>query len=303
MRKGLKEAAKRARWAALYLLLRAILLILNVARERAARWFAKYLAAALFYLLRRERRKTIKHLKQAFPHWDEKEIKRAAKRVFVNLALNAVEFVMAVNGREDIFKRVEVHNLKIMKDLVEKGGGFIGVSAHLGNWELMAAYFARMGYPLMAVVAEAKDRRINGLVKKFREKAGLQLVHKDTAFLPIAGEIRRGKFLAFLVDQDSNYDGVFVDFFGRPAFTPKGPAILARRVRRPVVPVFIVREKDGNNHIYVEDPIFPRMDRYWKDDVYEMTKRYTQKVEEYIRKYPDQWVWMHKRWKTSPRDL
>jgi KDO2-lipid IV(A) lauroyltransferase len=179
--------------------------------------------------------------------------------------------------------------------------GVLAVTGHVGNWELLAAVFAARGYPLAVVARHVNGEPLDELISRFRVRAGVGVIHRDHtgALRQIIGALRAGNIVALLADQDTRGPGVFVSFFGRPAHTSPGPAIIALRTHAPVVAVFIERRRYGH-HVRIE-PLYgfdPAPGR--RPSVEELTARITAAIEEQIRRSPGEWVWWHRRWRRKP---
>ena len=186
-------------------------------------------------------------------------------------------------------------------DQLAGGRGGIFVTGHCGNWELMAAYAARK-YPLSVVVRPLYDPRIDRLLNAHRERFGYHPIPRDRpmAVRDMLRVFRRNELLGILIDQDTKVRGVFVPFFGHLAHTPSGLAAIAYQVAMDANVAFMHRRAEGGHTLVISKPI-PRPQTGDRDaDILNYTAILTRELEDYIRQYPDEWVWMHRRWKKRP---
>lgn len=270
--------------------------------------FARFAGKAAFYLVGRQRKKVLNNLRIAWKN--EKtgaELEAIARQVFENLALTAVDTIRfpSLTGKnlgewvvyDDEFTRVN--------RILAKGKGLVILASHIGNWELLAAAFGLMGYGGGAVVGKRiYYEKYNQIITGLRACVNIRTLYRDESPKEMLRVLKNNQILGVLADQDvQSVEGIFVDFFGRPAYTPTAPVKLAMAAQTVMVPVFMIRE--GNRYrLIVEEPIEPQAVKGSKDEaVREYTERWSAVVERYIRKYPEQWVWMHDRWKTTPEEM
>lgn len=184
--------------------------------------------------------------------------------------------------------------------LLDRGKGLIGVGGHFGNWEVMGAACAGLGIPVGYIVKRIHDPWLDEAVNGGRRSHGVDILFTRDAGRGVLRFFRQGKLVAFLSDQDARSQGVFVPFFGHPASTPRGAAVYALRLGVPLMFVSCLRLAGGFYEVeFVEVPL----DEGWTfcdDHVAALTARYTALLEERIRRTPEQWFWMHRRWKSTP---
>jgi KDO2-lipid IV(A) lauroyltransferase len=175
------------------------------------------------------------------------------------------------------------------------------LTAHLGNWEILCASHRLTTYGLSVVVRPLDATWLNGVAVRLRRRTGVEVIDKRGALRPVLAALRRGRLVGILMDQNaSRREGVFVDFFGRPASTSRSIALLAVRTGAPIVPIFTYRDANGDHRVVIR----PALDAPSAPDadaaVVEMTARCTAEVERAIRESPEQWLWSHDRWRTRP---
>lgn len=267
-------------------------------------WFGSILGKLAFRCLRKEREKTLKHLRQSFgEEKSEEEILTIASSSFQNLGKSFFELLnLKKIKRKGIDKLVTAEGIENLEAGLDNGKGVIWLTGHIGNWELMAAYVSAKGYPLSVIASSVYDHRLNHLLLKFRSDHHTKTILRGdrSAGKQILRCLRNNEVLGILIDQDIDADGVFVDFFGRLAYTPKGAASLALRMGAVVVPGFIIRQENGKHRITILKPVELSVTGDNEKDVFQNTCKFTKIIEDYVRKYPDQWVWMHRRWKRQP---
>ena len=257
------------------------------------------LGTAAHALLATPRRLAVAHMGLAFPELDLATRRRLVRETFRHAGQAFAELSLF----ETILRRpdyVRLEGVEALDTALARGRGAIAVTGHVGNWELLAAWAAAIGYPITVVVRRVNDLRFHSLIVRFRAAAGVEvLVRDDPRFVAAVGDaLRRNRVVAMLIDQDTRGAGVFVPFFGRPAHTPPGAALLALRARVPVVTVFIERRPESG-HLVRVSPVPAELPR-GREGVRELTARLTAAIEAQIRRSPAEWVWWHERWRKQP---
>ncbi len=231
----------------------------------------------------------------------EKEIRRIIKGVYRNLGQTMVEF-MRIPGlsREDVLEIMTPEVTNRLDEYLNTGKGIVLVGSHFGNWELMAAAGALTGYKISAVARPIDDPHVDKIVREIRESSGLELVGRRSSALAIVRRLKKNEIVGILADQNTRKQNVFVDFFGIKAATTPGPALLTLRTGALLVPAFMVREGIGKHRLIVENPINVVRTGNQEVDVVTTTQKCVDILEKYVRKYPSQWFWVHRRWRTRP---
>ncbi|MDF2566394.1 MAG: lipid biosynthesis acyltransferase, partial [Massilibacillus sp.] len=138
------------------------------------------------------------------------------------------------------------------------------------------------------------------LLNEYREMVGVEVFSRGTTeLIGAAKALKKGKSLGFLADQDAGPSGAFIDFLGKPASTPLGPAVFAKRFKSPVVPCFIIRQSDGKHKVLIHEPLYYQDNGNEEQDLYDFTVKLTRIIENTIKEYPTQWLWFQKRWNTT----
>ncbi len=258
-----------------------------------------------YHLLRRTRALALTHLALAFPEKPEAERRAIARRMFVHLARSAIEITSIRHWNDQLLDYLRERDPALLRAAVAKGKGVVFVTGHLGNWELMARLVARVGAPVSAVAKRGGDARLMELIEDWRAEGGVTTLWREdpSTARALLRVFKEGHVLGILVDQDTKVQGVWVPFFGRPAYTPRAPADLALRTGAPVLVGTSHRRGpnpgDGLLFEVTEVPYDPRpADR--EAEVLRITAACQAVMEEAIRRHPADWVWMHERWKTAP---
>lgn len=262
----------------------------------AALGLGRALGAAAHAVLGTPRRLALAHVAHAFPELDATAHRRLVRATFRHAGQSYAELAVTPKLLRDA-EYVRIDRLDVMQDALAAGGGCLAITGHVGNWELLAARIATLGLPLTVVARKVNDERFDALIRRFRGGAGMEiLLRDDPQFLGAVREaLARNHIVALLIDQDSRGGGVFVPFFGRPAHTPPGAAVLALRTKAPVVTVFIRRRAEGGHVI-----TFERFAVEGRSKVVDLTARFTAAIEAAIRRSPSEWVWWHERWRRRP---
>ena len=253
-----------------------------------------------FYILKKERKKAFENLDAAFGNTKSKAEKRSiAKKVFENLGKDLIEVISIQKfGRDNINRYISCRNIDILRRFVREKKGAIILSAHFGNWELLAHYLSMQGLPMNVIARRVRMGRLEAFLAGIRKKNNINVIYRDASAKEIVDLLRDGEFVGIMPDQDmDSVSGVFVDFFGKSAWTPSGPAVLNLLTGASIVPCFIVRKAFGHEAV-IGNPIETVKTLDKRKDIMENTQRYTRVIEDYIRKYPEHWVWFHDRWKT-----
>lgn len=258
----------------------------------------------IFYCVPVRKKLTIKHLNNSFPEKSEREIAAIARGVYQNLALISLEHLCLPGlSKEELLKIISFENEELMQRAFSRKKGIIFVGGHFGNWEFMGGAVSLKGYPLTYVVAEIENPFVDHMVNDYRRKTGTEILSKGVSVRRILKTLRNNGSMAMLMDQDAGRNGIFVDFFGMPCSTPKGPALFALKTGAPIIFAASIRQKDGSIKVILEEIDIDHSKGTSEENVLDVMQRSTARLEYYIRKYPDHWFWMHRRWKTSPQDI
>jgi Kdo2-lipid IVA lauroyltransferase/acyltransferase len=265
-------------------------------------------------LARGERAKALRSLSLAFPMMSEDDKQELLRRVFSHAGRMVGELVCYRQlDADSSWVHFDVEQRRILDAALARRKGVIFISAHLGNWELLARHISLLGYPCQTIAREASDARTTKMIEGMRESAHLKSIWRGSysAAKDMLKALRRGEILGLLIDQDTKVQSVFVPFFGTLAKTPRGAADLVLKTGAVPLMGFAIRMPHGKYKIFLEEiagenwlkPVrtsentSPRQDT---EPAAVLTALMTQKIEDKIRAFPEQWMWMHERWKSRP---
>jgi KDO2-lipid IV(A) lauroyltransferase len=260
---------------------------------------------ALGLLDRPHRRIVQRNLAFAYPDMDESQRRRLEGRVFRNYGMSLFElFQMGFMRPEDVARRMRFYGIENFREALLRRRGVIAVSAHLGSWELgMQALPCVFGTHLTAVAKKFKSNFVENWIHSVRTRFGNAILYKKDSLADMTQILRSGGILAILIDMARRKDGVDVQFYGRKATATPAVAMLALRCRAAVLPTFSLREPDGRIGIHAEPEIEMRRTRNLRADLVTNTQRITDVVEGMVRRYPEQWFWLMRRWKEHYPEL
>ncbi|MHB8543392.1 MAG: lysophospholipid acyltransferase family protein [Leptospirales bacterium] len=258
-------------------------------------------------LLTSKSRLTRTNLEQAFPELaGTEEIRNLEREVFRHFGKVGAEFLrFPVLSDEWMREHVSVDGLHHMNDLLKQGRGVLAFSAHFGNWELALKRIAlETPTPIHVVIRRIKDTNVHSFIKTYRERYGKAVsILQDHGAVSILKILRKNGIIVGVLDQNSSVtEGVFSPFFGRPASTYSSLSRIAIKYGIPLLPVFDARVSAENHHVRLGPPLaIPDLPE--SDAIQHLTDQATARIEEAVRQYPEQWIWMHNRWKTvAPKD-
>jgi KDO2-lipid IV(A) lauroyltransferase len=205
---------------------------------------------------------------------------------------------------EAVDDKITIEGVEHLDAAMARGKGVVAVTAHFGNFALMMLALARRGYAASSIIRPARDEKLSEYLHKKREEVGLGTVFaipRKECISNSLKELRDGKLLFIPIDQNfGSGGGVYVDFFGQKAATATGPAVFAMRTGAMILPMFILREENDRHRIVIEPPVALKERDDEKEAITATMAKITSLIEAYIRRYPHEWAWMHRRWKSRP---
>jgi KDO2-lipid IV(A) lauroyltransferase len=254
-------------------------------------------------MLPRDRRRAIDNLAIAFPQAPEVIRAAMARAMFRNLGRNAFDFLNLEGATaEDLDTLVErVEGMEYFQRAFGLGRGVIVITGHIGCWELLPPYFASRGYPASVVARRMKVDRLNDRLVQIRASCGVTTIDRNARPRRMVEVLRRGEVLGILIDQHTSVPGMYVPFFGRPAFTPTAVAKLSMMTGAPVLPMAVFLGARARHTIHVLPALRSSEFSERADAIRDLTERASLAVEELIRIDPKQWVWFHHRWRDRER--
>jgi KDO2-lipid IV(A) lauroyltransferase len=281
-----------------YLLVRSLLAVVRVAPDAVVRAMGTSLGLVFYTVDRAHRRIAERNLTTAFPSRPREErtaIARAAFEHFGRLLLELLKF--STLSADQMLARVDVDGEDRSRAAYAQGKGVLFVTGHFGFWELQALVHGLRVEPI-AVLARALDNpRLNDLLEQIRARTGNSVIYRRGTIRRVMRTLQSGRGVAILIDQHiMSRDAIYVDFFSRPAATTSAVAALALRTGAPVVPVFALPLPGGRYRLIYEHPVEPPAADA-PDAIREFTQRCTDVLEMYVRRNPELWLWMHRRWR------
>jgi KDO2-lipid IV(A) lauroyltransferase len=250
----------------------------------------------LTYFIGIRRKIVTENLQAAFPSMPPEAIRETSRKVFRHLGCVATSIAgLPTLSKSALNSWIFVENGEVLDAAIAEGKGCIMVSGHIGNWEIGGCMASVGGTPTSYVVTSQRNKLIEAKLNRYREACGIEIIQRRVAARGVLSALRHGRLVAILIDQDAHEDGAFVPFFGRPASTPRGPAVFHLRTGAPLIFGYATRLPGERFLLHYE-----RIDTTGITDTDELTALLTQKLEAAIRIRPEQWFWMHRRWKTAP---
>ncbi|MCX5711902.1 MAG: lysophospholipid acyltransferase family protein [Candidatus Omnitrophica bacterium] len=266
--------------------------------------FARSVAWLAYKFVGKQRKIAFDSLTMAFEQ--EKpaaELRQIAKDCFVNIAKGAVELMFLMERPRALKAQVDFVNKENLEKALAAGKGVILVSAHFGNFPLMMAKLSLEGYKTAGIMRQMRDERAEKFFLEKRNNMGIQTIYsqpRKTCVEESIRALRTNSILFIPIDQNFGTAGVFVKFFGVQAATATGPVVLAQRTQASILPCFIVRQPDDRHKIFFEPPLILLEGKDERDTILINIQCLTDIIEAYIRKYPAEWGWVHRRWKSKP---
>ena len=262
-------------------------------------WSGGMLGAIAFYVLPRERKRALQHLTLVFHEKGDVWVRRTARRCFMHLGKALLELMLM--NKERLARFVNIQGEEKLQNAIARGRGVVFVTGHIGNWELLAGAVA-LSYPASVVAAPIEPEEVNDMIVGLRAGMAVRTILRGRpgASRELVRVFKENRILGILIDQDTDVESVFVDFMGRPAWTPTAAASMALRFGAPLLFGYIRRGENNRHTITVEGPLELMRTGDDEKDIIANTAMLTKKIESCILENPEQWVWMHRRWRRQP---
>ena len=280
-------------------LLRVVAFIGRRIPLRVGRFIGSTLGELGTLFARRDRRRVLSNLAIAFPEWTDAQRLKTFHAMARHLGMLLFEIVWLPNlNKANLHETTITEGTEPIAKAVAEGRSFVAITGHVGNWEWLS-YVIGLIVPLTALQRERAEPGLNDFIRELRLNAGVQTIDRGSAksAREMLQALRKPGLLGFLIDQSLRAESAKVPFFGHPALTPIGPVKLAVRSGVPLLPLFDERLPDGRHRVRFLEPIETKPD----DDPIELTARLTKIIEDQIRRAPEQWVWIHDRWRDRPK--
>jgi KDO2-lipid IV(A) lauroyltransferase len=268
--------------------------------------FSRFMGYLGFWAVPKYRKITLNNLSESFKEKTPSEIRKIAIESYCEITWGAVEIIKLAldkNVHQKLRDLVDIEGAEYLDNELKKGKGLICISAHFGNFTIMTTRLTLQGYPFNLVMRFADDEAVAEMWKDVMRNVGIKAISarpRRKAVVESLRWLRENKPLCLHSDQNKT-NGVYVDLFGRPAGTVEGPARLHLRTGAPIVCGFIVREDLHHHKIIITPPLDIKLTGDDEKDIFNITQAFTKVIEKFVRKYPQQWWWMHDRWKGARR--
>ncbi|MDD5506662.1 MAG: lysophospholipid acyltransferase family protein [Candidatus Omnitrophica bacterium] len=266
--------------------------------------FARDIASLAYIFAAKQKKIALESLDIAFgQEKSRQEIERIAKDCFIFIAKGAVELMFFFDKPHMLKGKVAIEGRNNLDAALARGRGVILVSAHFGNFPLLLGRLAVEGYKTCGIMRPMHDARVERIFFKKREKYGVRTIYsqpRNECVNNTIAALRNNELIFIPIDQNFGTGGVFVNFFGRQAATATGPVVLAQRTKAALIPCFILRQPEDRHKIIFEPELELKEGKDPRDTVLINIQRLTDIIEAYIRKYPAEWGWIHRRWKSKP---
>ncbi|MFH1846377.1 MAG: lysophospholipid acyltransferase family protein [Candidatus Omnitrophota bacterium] len=285
----------------IYYWARIALFLIGVVPRKIALAIADFLGRIAFKMLNKHRNKAMENLSEVL-HCGEDRSAKIARGVFINMAKNGIDWIRSLSLKWGFVNKIvtEVSGLDRLDKALESGNGAILMASHFGNWELMSIYLTLRGYNGAIIARRIYFHKYDKILNQMRTRFGVKVIYRDESPKKILNVLKNGQILGMLADQDvDSVSGVFVDFFNRPAYTPSAPVKIAMKTGALLVPAFMIRKKDDTYKLIIEEPIDAGSSDGSAEEIIKYTQAWTAVLEKYVKEYPEQWVWIHDRWKTK----
>ncbi len=264
-------------------------------------FLGKILGNLYYLLIKKQRERAVAQMMPAL-QISEAEARKLVRKSFVNLARNVLDIFYMPNLNEKNFSNyIKIDHLERMKDALAEGHGVVVLTGHIGTWEWLSAAFTLNGLPVTAIAKLQPNQEYSRVLDDLRATINVEIFNRGTSELLSAGRaLKKGKILGFLADQDGGPGGAFINFLGKIASTPMGPAVFSKKFHSPVLPAFIIRQEDGRHLVKIFEVMHFEDTGNTDEDLFRFTEKMTRILEQVIRENPTQWLWFQKRWNTPP---
>ena len=246
-----------------------------------------------YYLLSLRKKDSLKNIATAFPEKSDSEQNMILKKTYSFFAKSFMQFLSLPKSYRYI--DIEVEGQELLDGALEKGHGIILATGHFGKWEIMSAWLGYSGYPCVAVAQRQKNRGADIFFREFRANSGMGMIYRKSSLKNMYRILKENKILILGSDQDAKQRGVFVNFFNKPASTPKGVARFHLQTGSDIFFISCYVEQNGKHKLQIQ-PVVPE----GESTVKSITQAFTTLLEKKVREFPEQYFWFHRRWKTMP---
>lgn len=298
-----KKIRRKIRYSLVYRFVQFFIFLSNILPRVAWLKFSGVLGRIAYMFAGKTRKLVVAHLKYAYGNEkSDQELRSLGWKVFELLGKNTGEMLRATRVKDlaGLEEFLTTSGLENYEKAIKKGKGVIFLTCHLGAFDLQVSNMALRGLNPNIIGTPLKDERLNELLWDYRNKYGAIAIERGKETFRLIKVLKSGGSVALLIDQDTKVKSRFVNFFGKPAATPVGATVLAMKTGAAVVPTYIYLGSDWKQQMYILPEVPMRRSGDEEADMVYNTQVLTNFIEDTVRKHPEQWVWMHERWKTQP---
>jgi Kdo2-lipid IVA lauroyltransferase/acyltransferase len=294
-----KKIVKRFLYRLEFIALITFSVIFQTLPASALYGFAKGLGIIAFSWIRVRRRVTMENLRESYgEEKSEQELIQIARAAYINIATTFAEMLLFPKLHGKVLDMVDLEEVRVVHEAISHGRGVMLISGHFGSWEMNGASMTTSGIPVVIVAKKQANPLVDTWITRYRKELNMSIISPGAPVKHLVRALRNGEVVGLISDQDAGRKGVFVPFFGRLASTTRGAAELALRYNTPLVACMTIRLSPGKYKTLVRN-----VEVLSDDTVESLTARYTKVMEDIIRLYPEQYFWMHRRWKTRPGNI
>lgn len=295
---------KKIRFILEYLILQCVNIISNILPLGIALLFGRILGGTLWFIDKKHRKIAEANFKIAFPEKPDVEVEAAIKKTYKNLGMIVVELCRQHRlNRDNISKIIPRDGLEKVEELLKRDKGVIIIGGHIGSWEMSGFGISAHGLPMNAIGRPLDNPYLDKFLVSRRESSGQKIISKFGGMRDVLRVLKKKECIGLLVDQNAGREGIFVEFFNKIASTWHTTAMLAMKTGAPVIAVSSYREDNYIRHRFiVSDEIEVIKTGNDDEDMITNTRNFNKVLEDIIRQHPEQWLWLHRRWKTRPLD-
>lgn len=283
-----------------YYLIKFFIVFVNCLPKVLQRLLGRFIGAFTWLLVPKRRKKTAQENICLTLGKTPEEAAAIAKHSWTRFGPMLIEVMRSDYIKEHLDEYIVFEGRAHLDKALAEGHGVVLATAHTGNWELLGGALALSGYPLIAVAQRQANAGMNRLIDEYRTRMGMHVTAKDSV-LEMIKFLGKGYVIGLLMDQDARNDGVIMDFLGQKAACFQGPAYMSRLKNAPIVPAFITKLDDTRHKVIFYEPFHAAKTADKAADIYDATRRIVDVVEAHIRAHPEEWFWMHDRWKYCKR--
>lgn len=287
-----------------YVVFETMSFVVGLLSLKGARRLGGSLGKFAFHVLRFREEVTLSNLRRCFPEKSDAELKQIAAGAFESVGIALMELVWLPRmSLEQMKNEVRFDRPELVREVHARGNGLLLLTAHFGSWEFLAQGFhVTLGIPLNMLVKTQTNKLVDRSINRRRMLFGNKVIAMETSLREVLRALRDGEVVGIAADQAAPKENVPIEFFGTMVPTHLGPAVLSLKMNSPILAFFPIRQADGSYHVSVVQVPSDDLKGQTDENVIELTRRHVKITEDVIRRFPEQWMWMHKRWKHVPAE-